>query len=491
MKTRGYTVRKERVFILFLLMIIVVGMVFLGLYVTAQKNLGESRDQLKASVAEIEKRYQQYVNSKTQPEGETVSILPASDDSGNKTSEDTITALEQMDVKIKLLESEERKHNGCDAIYYTETYWDEFPEYIKQQVKNFFKENHDLILEIRQLAATGGPFGRLDFSQGSSIEVPHLSRIMNCRLLLESHAFLASLSGDYEEAAKDYVAIMQFADGVSKEPVFTSQLSKNSTFDKVFEGIVTHVSSEVLSPDMTMRIIKQVSQMIRRDVYAESKKIDTFNSHEYFDKIKTGDSDLNQDVSVMLRDKANTFDFFLAQVHGSIFMRPFLMMDEEAYMDTMERISEISQHPFYEAKPMFDQIAKELENLPRTSLVSRAHLPFTITHYPEYQARYEAKVGLLQVGLAIELHHRQYGTYPQMLDEIAPTLGGEIPLDPYTGEYFVYKPKEDNFLLYSARSTVVDDPAGAQFVSYTDHDGNLVWRGTRDWRESEDRAQAE
>lgn len=112
--------RKERVFILFLLMITVLGVVFFGLYVIAQRNLESTREQLQAEVAEIEERYQQYVDSKTLPTAETVPAVSLPDDSGNEANIDTITALEQMDAKIRSLESEEREFEGIDAIFFAE-----------------------------------------------------------------------------------------------------------------------------------------------------------------------------------------------------------------------------------------------------------------------------------------------------------------------------------------------------------------------------------
>jgi len=86
--------RKERVFILFLLMVAALGAVFFGLYVIAQRNLESARDPLQAEVTEIEERYQPYVNSETQPTEKTVPDESLSDDSGNEANMDTITAPE-------------------------------------------------------------------------------------------------------------------------------------------------------------------------------------------------------------------------------------------------------------------------------------------------------------------------------------------------------------------------------------------------------------
>lgn len=471
--------RKERIFILFLLMITVLGVMFFGLYVIAQRNLESTREQLQAEVAEIEERYQQYVNSKTQPAAETVPDVSLPDDSGNEVNMDTITALEQIDEKIRSLESDERKIKGViadiDAIYFVEKDWESLSDSQKKMVKDFFRDNHDLILEIRQLAATGGPFGKLDFSKGKDMTWPHLPRISNCRYLLASDAFLAALSGDYEEAAKNYIAILQFGESTSKEPLNVSYFNTRRSVECVYEGISEYLPEGNLSSDTALKVIKQVSRLNEREVFAESLKMEMVSITATFDEIRMGDYE-----PVF---KPRGIDALIERFNASLIGRPFLLMDELAYVDIEERISEIIRLPFYQAKPQLDRINREIDMLPITSSFSRMALPLSATYYPERRAHFEAKVGLLQIGLAVELHHAQHGIYPQSLDEIAPTLAGEVPLDPYTGENFVYKPGPESFVLYSARSTVIDDPSGSQFVCYSDQEGNLVWRGPEDWRE--------
>ena len=476
--------RKERVFILFLLMVAALGIVFFGLYLKAQRNLESAREQIKAEVAEIEERYQQYVNSKTKPAEERVPDLSPSDDSRNETNEDTITALEQMDEKINSLKSDDRKIErmildtwlySIDAIYFLETDWESFSDHQKKQVRDFYSNNHDLILEIRQLAATGGPFGKLEFSKGKDMEWPHLDRISNCRCLLENDAFLAVLSGEYEEAAKDYIAIMQFAEASSKEPFSKSHYNKNWAMDTVYEGISEHLPEETLSPDTALEIIKQASHIVGREALTQSLKMDVIEVMTTFDEIRSGD----YDPTIKPRGLNALIDRFNASIIG----RPFLLMDELASVDIMGRLPEIIRLPFYQAKPQLDHINSEIDMLPITSSFSRRGLVWYITITPEKQAEHEAKIGLLQIGLAVEMYHGQHDVYPQDLDEIAPMLNNEVPLDPYTGEEFVYEPGEDGFTLYSARGSVIDKPHS--YTSYADRNGNLVWRGPRDWRESE------
>ena len=91
------------------------------------------------------------------------------------------------------------------------------------------------------------------------------------------------------------------------------------------------------------------------------------------------------------------------------------------------------------------------------------------TRYAEHQAFHEAQMGLMQVGLTVEQYHAEHGAYPQTLD----VIGGGLPLDPYTGQPFVYEPGTNGFTLYSARGSMV--PA-EEYNPLIDSNGNIVWR---------------
>ena len=83
----------------------------------------------------------------------------------------------------------------------------------------------------------------------------------------------------------------------------------------------------------------------------------------------------------------------------------------------------------------------------------------------------------MQVGLAMELYHGQHGVYPKTLDEIAPTLNDEIPLDPFTGEQFVYEPGQEGFTLFSQSGEVADVNRYRMSIdNVADANGNIYWR---------------
>ena len=146
-------------------------------------------------------------------------------------------------------------------------------------------------------------------------------------------------------------------------------------------------------------------------------------------------------------------------------------MDQRDYAEIMSSLADAARLPYYEAKPLLDRLADDVENLPRTRLLSRIIVP-GLTNVALSQARHEAQLDLLQVGIALEQYHSRNGEYPPTLETIAPDLGGTVPVDPHTGEPYHYTPQGETFLLYSVGFNLVDD--GGQLHL---RDGDIVWRG--------------
>ena len=110
----------------------------------------------------------------------------------------------------------------------------------------------------------------------------------------------------------------------------------------------------------------------------------------------------------------------------------------------MDRLSNIAWLPYYEAKPLLDRLNNDLDNLSATNVVSRKIIPRGVDSLIDRAYR-DAYLGLMQVGLAVELYYNQNSICPETIDDIAPILDGEIPLDPFTGKDFVYEVHENGF----------------------------------------------
>lgn len=68
-----------------------------------------------------------------------------------------------------------------------------------------------------------------------------------------------------------------------------------------------------------------------------------------------------------------------------------------------------------------------------------------------------AMIRMFICSLAIRLHELDHGQPPAQLAELVPRYLEELPLDPFSGKPFVYRRKDDGFLIYSVGPDGVDD----------------------------------
>ncbi len=64
---------------------------------------------------------------------------------------------------------------------------------------------------------------------------------------------------------------------------------------------------------------------------------------------------------------------------------------------------------------------------------------------------------LLRIDLALRAYRADHEKYPQALESLAPQYLSEIPLDPFSGQPFVYRPAAEDFVLYSVGGDGIDN----------------------------------
>ena len=111
--------------------------------------------------------------------------------------------------------------------------------------------------------------------------------------------------------------------------------------------------------------------------------------------------------------------------------------------------------------------------MPQTLRYSRELLP-ALGRTCEAQARHEAFIDLIQIGILVEQYKAHNGSYPDTLNDIASGLGGSVPVDPFSGKGYRYKPLGAVFVLYSISHNRLDD-GGTHDRHYMK--GDIVWRG--------------
>ena len=71
--------------------------------------------------------------------------------------------------------------------------------------------------------------------------------------------------------------------------------------------------------------------------------------------------------------------------------------------------------------------------------------------------RSQAELRLLALDAALRLYRERHGKHPDALSALVPEFFSSVPLDPFTGRPFIYKPLTNSYLLYSVGPDGVDD----------------------------------
>lgn len=78
------------------------------------------------------------------------------------------------------------------------------------------------------------------------------------------------------------------------------------------------------------------------------------------------------------------------------------------------------------------------------------------------------------IAVALALHQREHGRYPANLDGLTLPSGAPLPLDPFTGKNYLYRPEgETDYLLYSPGPNGLDEGG---LIRHRYEDGDWVWR---------------
>lgn len=341
----------------------------------------------------------------------------------------------------------------------------------KAKIATYLAANRDIILELRRLADLGGPAWNKDQPLRQKVEttLPQLAKMRDYARLLANDAMVYANAGNYEEAVKSILAGMKLANTLDDTLLF-SQLVRVAMNGVMYNAIETSIRGEDLSPELCSELLQYAASFNGRQSFSNSCGGEGNYGLMAFEGFRNGD------LSAFGMEEAGSDVWagrFLLRAYGSVIARPWLNMDESTYADIMAQYTEAAQLPYYQAKPLIDRISEEIQNLPGTRLLSRLFLP-NIDHACEAQAVNEVRLDLMRLGLAVEQHHAQTGHYPDTLEQVAPILGGDLPIDPFTGQPYIYEPGQETFTLYCPMGTVIDltnwRPAGS------DEQGNIVWR---------------
>jgi hypothetical protein len=349
----------------------------------------------------------------------------------------------------------------------------------RAEVADFMLASQGLVREIRSMAARGAPVYPLDLAKGMLVELPHLAKLRSCARLLRHDAIVKAMQGNKAEAVEDIIAGMKLGDALAPEPVLVSQLVRIAVYRIMYQVLQDCFDGADLSPELTRRLMMQIAQADNHGAFADALAGQGYTGLRAFSDIGRG-SLTYRAVLAMGGGNAGTWEFIgqrlFARLCSSPLGKPLRNLDEASYADIMSLIARAAELPYYKAAQQRYAVQEKFAILPRARAVTRMQTPY-LAHTYHNQARHEAMLDLAQLGLLIEQYKAKNGSLPATIDDIASELGGSVPVDPFTGGPYRYRPSGDTFLLYSVGRNLSDD-GGKHDYDFTG--GDIVWRGKKE-----------
>ncbi len=328
----------------------------------------------------------------------------------------------------------------------------------------FLEEQSALIALLRQMAASdGGLFAiGIDPADGNVL----LNRLVSVAFVLGVDAHYSAAMGDYDGYAADVLALLQFAGDTTAKPSLVFYLGQSVFARSALASFTSGPAASALPPGQVRQIQAAAQAVGARQPFVEAMAGEAQSMMDAYGYVRRGEVEA---VHLQNGPDPGLLEQAFTHLYVSPFGEPWISADEVTTAERFTTLVELAALPYYEARQPLHEFYEQQNNLPVTRPVTRVLMPGIMSSFQD-EAAFEATADLIRIGLAVEQHQLETGVLPESLQDIEGRLGGEVPVDPFTGEEYVYQPAGGSFQLYSAGSGGADN-GGEPYGT------DIVWRG--------------
>ena len=128
---------------------------------------------------------------------------------------------------------------------------------------------------------------------------------------------------------------------------------------------------------------------------------------------------------------------------------PFLYQDYACYLKLMLKIRQLYSQPYWFVKRQIKELENELSNVPSYYLLSKDMSTISVPALCLKISYIESEIDAAKLTLALHIYKNQHGEFPNRLEELAPEILKEIPVDPISGKPFEYSKTGNTFTISS------------------------------------------
>jgi hypothetical protein len=280
------------------------------------------------------------------------------------------------------------------------------------------------------------------------MKIPDAVKMINAIRLLGIDAVFKAEEGHVQEAIEQIRWAKRFVQKTLDEPLLITGLIALANMKYLQTCLMHIINGRDIDSDTLRMIIRELDPEPWREKFARG-----IHGERVF---------LLENALAVLEGDMESLGYSLGDRIFFWIIHPATKADVLWAQKMFDKVEAASLLPYYEIKESHKDITQDIENIPWYFRLSGGLFPnFSASWLKE--AILEAFMGTGQIALACKIYKNQGGHFPKNITELIPSILEKEPLDPFTGDPYIYKLREDGFIVYSVGSNEKDDEGRATY----------------------------
>jgi hypothetical protein len=324
----------------------------------------------------------------------------------------------------------------------------------------------DLITE----AASKSCFRYGDWQKpGWEIEIPDVVKMIQAIRMFTIDALLKAEKGRTEEAVDQILKGLSFCQLSLDQSILISYLGSMANAKTLLFNLNRIISGRELPTETLMKILSALDPEVWRRGMARS--LESENAHFCLDmNIRIIRGEIITGLNSNLFDRA-----------WSWLLRPVIKSEIIWTSSRWEEMSRAALLPYYENEKERLWNDEQAEKIPLCYRLTKLGLPH-LSAVMMKEATLEALIDAARIGLACRIYRDQQGRFPEKIADLVPNILGTEPLDPFTGKSFIYKVRENGFIVYSVGTNKQDDMGKGSEITQMVMEKDDDWAWRENWK---------
>lgn len=300
----------------------------------------------------------------------------------------------------------------------------------------------------------------------SRIDFPDAVKILRCQRLFLLSLILDAERGNAVRALDGCIDGLRAVHLFLGEPFLINRLVALALLKHQILALNTIIKSDGIDPDSLEYLLLLLDSIPLRSTFPSILESERVISLGYYD--------------IIIRENEDIVETPFAIVNKSLswLLRPLVTGETLYSLRLWEQVEPAFRLPYYESEEVREENKTRSENVPRRYRLIGYLIPNLSATFVKETDR-EADLAVARIGLACRIFKNRRGRLPDNLTELSPDILKEIPVDPFTGESFVYKKSGEGFIVYSIGSNRKDDGGRGTWMRYAEvleKDDDIAWK---------------